>query len=76
MDKAKPKLVLDIEFEWVDKGGIFARTEYARKSRLKCCPDMERMSNTWGPHWLYDKHCLRRNGFYECEVEDMVGTTC
>jgi hypothetical protein len=41
MSKAKPKLVLNIEFEWVDKGGIFPRIEYARNYRLKCCPDME-----------------------------------
>ena len=42
MGKAKPELKLDVEFEWVDNA------ECARKSRLKCCPDMERISNTWG----------------------------
>jgi hypothetical protein len=39
MSKAKPKLKLDVEFEWVDNG------EDANKSRLKCSPDMERISN-------------------------------
>ena len=30
--------------------------EYARKTRLKCCPDMERMLYTWGPFYFTDKH--------------------
>jgi hypothetical protein len=69
MGKPKPKLVPNIEFEWVESGGIFGRPiEYARKTRLKCCPDMERMSNTWGPFYFYDKHYPERNGFYECEM--------
>jgi hypothetical protein len=46
MGKAKPNLVFNIEFEW----------NMHQKYRLKCCPDMERMSNTWDPFYFYDKH--------------------
>ena len=55
MGKPKLKLILDIEFEWVQPGGIYTREEYVLKSRLKCCPDMERMSYTCGPFYLTDK---------------------
>jgi hypothetical protein len=48
-------VVPNIEFEWMESGGIFTRTEYARKYRLKCCPDMEGMS-TWVPFYFTDKH--------------------
>jgi hypothetical protein len=33
---------INTEFEWVDKGGIFPRVEYADKCRLKCSEDMEK----------------------------------
>ena len=56
MGKAKPKLIVNTEFEWVNQGGIFPRIEYARKSGLKSCPDMERMSHTWCPPYFFDKY--------------------
>ena len=37
MAKVKPKLNLDTELEWVGN-------DYGRKSRLKCCPQTEKMS--------------------------------
>jgi len=33
---------INTEFEWVDKGSIFPRVEYAGKCRLKCSEDMEK----------------------------------
>ena len=36
-----------------------------------CCPDMERMSNTWVPFYFTDKH-QGSNGFFEREMAHSI----
>jgi hypothetical protein len=80
MGKAKPKLILYCDLEWVeDKGHLFT-THFdkimMRKKCLKCCLEGETQSDLHNPFYFYDKHYPETNGYYECEiVEEMVGTT-
>jgi hypothetical protein len=70
LGRPNPKPKIDIEFEWVDTPNRIHQQEYIRKSRLKCCPDMESAANiSPGPFYFTDKHYPETNGFYECEID-------
>jgi len=56
MAKSKPRLILATEFEWIKTPGCEHEEEYKRKSRLRCYPNMERISNTLGAFYFTDKY--------------------